>query len=77
MKDFLAKQPIDIIINTEITDDKVVLPVTVDPDVFYKAHKGDIESDSFTAEKAVYVGSTHKPAPYQDANALLNSKVKY
>lgn len=77
LKDFLAKQPIDVIVNTEITDERVVLPVKVDPDPFYKQFKAGIESTDLTPEKSVYVGSIHETQPYQSASSLLNSKVKY
>lgn len=77
LKDFLAKQPIGVIVATEITEQRVLLPVAVDPDPFYKSFKSDIESETLTAEKALYIGSLHTQAPYQDASALLNSKVTY
>lgn len=77
LNDFLAKQPIDVIINTDISDQKVVLPVNVEPDPFYKEFKGDIESAGLSTEKAIYIGSIHEKQPYQDASTLLNSKVKY
>lgn len=77
LNDFLAKQPIDVIINTDITDQKVVLPVNVEPDPFYKDFKGNIETEELTTEKAIYIGSIHEKQPYQDATTLLNSKVKY
>lgn len=77
LNDFLAKQPIDVIINTDITDEKVVLPIKVEPDPFYKQFRENIESDSLTTEKSVYVGSIHEQQPYQSSTQLLNSKVKY
>lgn len=77
LHDFLSKQPIDVIVNTEITDQKVLLPTKVDPDTFYKAFKGNIEASQLTTEKSIYVGSIHDQTPYQDASKLLNSKVKY
>lgn len=77
LKDFLAKQPIDVIVATEITDERVVLPIPVEPDPFYKQFKGEIESEGLTAEKSVYVGSIHEQQPYQSMTQLLNSKVKY
>lgn len=77
LKDFLSQQPIDVIINTEITDEKVVLPVKVAPDPFYKNFRANIESSNLTTEKAVYIGSTHKKQPYVTASDLLNSKIKY
>lgn len=77
LNDFLAKQPIDVIIDTEITDTRVVLPIKVEPDGFYRLHKDDIESTDLTAEKSIYIGSTHTQRPYQSASSLLNSKIKY
>lgn len=77
LKDFLAKQPIDVIINTEISDTRVVLPIKVEPDGFYRLHKDNIEDTNLTPEKSIYVGSTHESQPYQSASALLNSKIKY
>ena len=77
LKDFLSQQPIDVIVNTEITDQKVVLPIKVQSDPFYKAFRNDIESANLTTEKAVYVGSIHEKQPYMTASTLLNRKIKY
>jgi len=77
LNDFLAKQPIDVIINTEITDEKVILPNKVDSDSFYKKFQAEIEADELTTEKAIYIASTNKPAEFNTSTQLLNSKVKY
>jgi len=77
LNDFLAKQPIDVIINTEITEKRVIFPNKIDSDAFYKEFSSKIESSHLTTEKSLYIGSIHKPKKYISALELLNSKNKY
>lgn len=77
LKDFIAKQPISVIIKTEITSKKVVLPVKIDPDAFHNKFQAEIESVNLTPEKAIYLASTSSKTEYIDSQSLLNSKLKF
>ena len=77
LKDFLSKQPIDVIVGTEITPTKVLLPIKVDVESFFKNFSADIETDTHSTEKSIYVGATHQTTDYKTASFLLNSKTKY
>lgn len=77
LKDFIAKQPINVIIKTEITSNRVVLPVKVDPDAFHNKFQNEIESVNLTPEKAIYLASINGKKEYVDSTALLNSKLKF
>lgn len=76
-KDFLSKQPIHIIVNTEVTDEKVILPTLVDSKSFYKSFSNEIESETLTIEKAVYIASTEKSSSMDTSKDLLNSKLSF
>lgn len=77
LNDYLAKLPIDKIIKTEILDDKITLPVEVDSIKFYKDFKGQIKSNQFTPEKAIFVASLVDKQPYMDSFSLLTSKLVF
>lgn len=73
--DFIAKQPIDKIIKTEILDNKISLPIEIDPIKFYKDFKSKIKVEEFTPEKAIFVASLVDRQPYNDSFSLLTSKL--
>lgn len=77
LKDYIAKQPIDVIIKTEIEENKVILPIEIDVKEFYKAFKNEIDSDQFTPEKAIYIASIEKPKPFINSRSLLNSRLHF
>ena len=77
IKDFIAKQPIDVIVDTDITDQRVVLPITVEPNGFYTDFHPEIHSPNLTTEKAIYVAATHETKPIQTSNDLLNRWLKF
>ena len=57
LNDFIAKLPIDTILQTEILDNSVKLPVEVDSQSFYKDFETDIKETNLTAEKAIYAAT--------------------
>lgn len=71
LKDFIAKLPIDVISQTEIEVDKILLPTKVNATEFYKEHKEQIEKTEFTSEKAIYLASTNIPKPTLSIRSLL------
>lgn len=75
--DFLAKQPIDVIVKTEITDTKVNLPVNVDSKSFYKEFSAAIENASLTTEKAIFIASQETKKPMTSVQDLLNKKIRF
>jgi len=76
-KDFLAKQPINVIIQTEIEDNKVKFPSEVDSKSFYTKFTSEIESEELTTEKAIYIASTEKQSAMINYKDLLNSKLHF
>jgi hypothetical protein len=77
LNDFLAKLPIDVIIQTEIEESRIVLPIKIDSKAFYKSFSTQIESDTLTTEKAIYIASTYPTKPMKTAKDLLNTKLRY
>lgn len=77
LNDFLSKLPIDKIIGTEILDNKITLPVTVDPNKFYKDFKAQIKVPELSAEKAIFVASLVDRQPYINSFSLLTSKLVF
>jgi len=76
-KDFLSKQPMKVIVNTEITDIKVKLPIEVDSKSFYNQFSNEIESSDFTTEKAIFIASKEKTSSMIYSRSLLNSKIHF
>lgn len=70
-KDFLAKQPISVVVATEIEEDKIHLPTKVNPNEFYKEHQPNIEVESLSTEKAVYLASVNSPKRTMTIRSLL------
>lgn len=77
LNDFLAKLPIDKIIKTEILDNKITLPVDIEPNKFYKDFKDQIKVADFSPEKAIFVASLVDRQPYVDSFSLLTSKLVF
>ncbi len=77
LNDFLSKQPIDIIVGTIITDDRVIIPVDINSDEFHQEFTTEIESEDFTTEKAIYVATTIEKTPYKSSSDLLNSHLHF
>lgn len=77
LNDFLAQQPIDVIVQTEITPTKVHLPTAIDPQTFYKDFQSAIETSELTTEKALYHAASHTPLPYESARDLLNKRLTF
>lgn len=77
LNDFLARLPIEKIIKTEILDDKITLPVEVDPMKFYKDFKAAIKVTDLSPEKAIFVASLVDKQPYVDSFSLLTSKLVF
>lgn len=77
LNDFLAKLPIEKIIQTEILDNKITLPVDVDPIKFYKDFRAAIKVADFSPEKAIFVASLVDRQPYVDSFSLLTSKMVF
>ena len=75
--DFLSKQSIKVIVQTEITDSRVSLPVEVDSKAFYKEFSTDIESNTLTTEKAIYIASMEDTSNMITSRDLLNSKLYF
>ena len=76
-KDFLAKQPINVIIQTDIEDNKVKFPSEVDSKSFYTKFTSEIESDELTTEKAIYIASMEQQTTMINYKDLLNSKLHF
>jgi len=77
LNDFIAKLPIEKIIKTEISDDKITLPVMIDPIKFYKDFKSVIKVNSLTSEKAIFAASLVDKQPYINSFSLLTSKMVF
>ena len=77
LKDYIAKLPIEKIIKTEILDEKITLPVEVDPMKFYKDLKTAIKVTELSPEKAIFVASLVDKQPYIDSFSLLTSKLVF
>lgn len=77
LKDYISKLPIEKILKTEILDDKITLPVKVDPNKFYKDFSSVIKTEDLSPEKAIFAASISDTQPYIDSRTLLMSKVKF
>ena len=74
-KDFLAKQPIDKIIKTIITDNKVAVPIKIDTKNFYKDFQQEIDQETLTTEKAIFLASLNSNSEMKTSIDLLNAKL--
>ena len=77
LNDFIAKLPIDKIIKTEILDNKITLPVEIEPNKFYKDFTNQIKVSELSPEKAIFVASLVDRQPYVDSFNLLTSKLVF
>lgn len=75
--DFLSTQPLEVLSKTDITDERIMLPVKVDPDEFYGTFKDNIDVTTFTTEKAIYIAAMHEKETFKKSKDLLNSRIKY
>lgn len=71
LNDYLAKLPKSVIVDIEITDDKVVIPTKINEDEFYNLFKDEIEAETFTTEKAIYLASVNIPKRTKSIPSLL------
>ena len=77
LNDFIAKLPLETIIQTEIEDNRVILPTIIDSKDFYKTFSTEIEAETLTTEKAIYVASTYSVKRMITTKDLLNSRLRY
>lgn len=77
LKDFISKLPIDIIVKTQILPSKIFLPTIVNNVKFYNTFSANINSSTFTDEKAIYIGSILEQRTYISAQDLLNSHLAF
>lgn len=78
LKDFIAKQPMNIIVRTEIEDNKVILPVSIDTKAFYKDFSNEINSEGLTPEKAIFIATQNlENNKMKTSIDLLNSRLKF
>jgi len=77
LKNFLAKLPINTLIDTEITSNRILIPVDIDSKDFYKNNSNAIESNTFTDEKAIYIVSTETLRPFITSTNLLRKYAVY
>ena len=77
LKDFISKLPITTISKVRFYPDKILFPVVIDSNKFYKDFSTEINTDTFTDEKALYVASQYEHQEYINSSALLNSKLRY
>lgn len=77
LNDFIAKLPITTIIQTEIENNRVILPAAIDSKDFYKTFSSEIDTDTLTTEKAIYVASTYPVKKMKTSKDLLNSQLRY
>lgn len=71
LNDFIAKLPIDTILQTEILDDSIRLPIEVDGQSFYKDFETDIKENSLTTEKAIYAATLVASEKIKSVSELL------
>lgn len=78
LKDFIAKQPMNIIVRTEIEDNKVILPVNIDTKAFYKDFSNEINSEGLPPEKAIFIAAQNLDnSGMKTSIDLLNSRLKF
>lgn len=75
--DFLAKLPLDILRQVELSETRIIIPCPIDANAFYQTFSTDIEAETLTDEKAIYIASSHIPKPFITAEQLLNSKLQF
>lgn len=75
LKDFISKLPLDVIIKTELENNRVFLPSKIDPAAFYKEHKSEVNQNSLTEEKALYLAAMHEPKKYIPAETILMKRL--
>lgn len=77
IKDFISKLPLETIIKTEILDNKVTLPVVIDPVEFYDEFSAEIKASTLTPEKALFVGCMTEQTKYKSSRDLLSSRLQF
>lgn len=77
LNDFISKQDINIIKKIEIYDDKVIFPMKINVDEFYKEFSEMIKNNEFTTEKALFVASKYNKDKAKSSIDLLNAKLKF
>jgi hypothetical protein len=77
LKDFIAKQAIQVIVGTVLDPTTAKIPVSIDPKAFYRAFSDKIDADTLTDEKALYVASREPVAPMVTARDMLNSQLRF
>ncbi len=74
LNDYISGLPIDVIIKTEIEDQKAIMPTNIDAADFYKLHAEDIDVNSLTSEKGIYVASSRPRPKYVSAIDMVNRR---
>lgn len=77
LKDFISKLPIEKIGKIRLYPNKIIFPVVIDANKFYKDFSASINTAAFTDEKALYVASQYDHQEYINYSDLLNSKLRY
>lgn len=77
LKDFISKLPLATIGKIRIYPNKIMFPAVIDSNKFYKDFSPNINSSTFTDEKALYVASQYEHQEYINSIELLNSKLRY
>lgn len=77
LNDFIAKQDINLIKKIEIYDYKILFPIKIEVDDFYKEFTTEINSSNFTTEKALFIASKYNKNKSKTISDLLNSKLHF
>lgn len=71
MKNFIAKQSTEVIVNTILESNRICIPLNIRKDDFYKSFKVPIETSAFTTEKAIYSAALGKTKEKKTLESLL------
>lgn len=77
LNDFIAKQDINLIKKIEIYGNRILFPIKIDSNSFYKEFNTEIISDNFTTEKALFVASKYDKNKSRTSMDLLNAKIRF
>lgn len=71
MKNFIAKQSTEVIVNTILEPGRICIPIDIQKDDYYKSFKATIEDEGFSTEKAIYAAALGKTKQNKTLESLL------
>lgn len=77
LKNYLAEFPIDVLERVEVDEPRISIPAKIDSEEFYQLFQSDIDSDTPTSVKSIFISTMTEERPYKTVQSMMLEHVKF